>query len=207
MILPVRTVKVYTLTCHQEPHKVQVGSTIANPRQRYLNHRSDFKTKPVRFGYHDLAVKYGFDSFSLKVIKTYQVVADQFDLKVAVQYEQLWINRYRKDPAYVVLNKNNPSTLYEMSCVHIYRVKTGLRWYRKDGKDFNTHNAIQIALNLENKTDEKKVECKQKKKTDTDARFAIKVVCECGGRTDMVHIRAHERTKTHLKWVENNTAE
>ena len=100
---------VYILI-NPEENLVYVGSCLEKNRAcRYGIHRYHFaRWKEGTFESGCLSTfkyfdQYGFDSFVFQVMKTYEIT----DVHHLRAYEQLWMNKFKMDPQFKLINKKN----------------------------------------------------------------------------------------------------
>jgi len=95
---------IYKIICKVDDTICYIGSTFNTLRNRWQEHKKDYKKRNGVFSIHKYFDKYKIENFKIILIKEYLVCRDgQRDTKHLYAYETLWINKTKS-----CINKHLP---------------------------------------------------------------------------------------------------
>jgi len=85
---------IYKIICKVDDTFCYIGSTFNSLRNRWQEHKNDYKKQNGRFSIYEYFDKYGIENFKMILIKDYLVCREkQRDYRHLHAYETLWINK------------------------------------------------------------------------------------------------------------------
>jgi hypothetical protein len=132
---------IYAICSHSRPEIIYIGSTVLDPQHRFKLHKNycrNLKKNTKSNLYNELRDNY--DDFYSKTIE--EVAADTS--KTITQIEGDYINKFRKNAAYKVLNNRNAGVKSDCK-ERIFRGSEGYKEYYRNKMKSNYYHKKEIA--------------------------------------------------------------
>jgi len=182
-----KTGRIYKIIA-SEGNEVYVGSTFNTIRDRFQQHKNDFKKGKNDISVYDMFEKYGFDGCKMILIKEYEV-EDRKHLEV---YETLWIKKMN------AINKVQPfgNKIKELRKQYFKKYS---KMYREENKELlSKKSKLYREENKERKRETNRIYREKNKE-----KISEKIECECGSRVRRGGLATHKKTAKHIKFSEN----
>lgn len=175
--------KIYKIISTQGT-ECYVGSTFDTTRNRFQQHKSNYKQRKNKCIVSEMFDKYGIDNCRMLLIKEYEVI-DRRHLEV---YETLWIKKLKAinkvQPSGGILKKHYLKQFYEDN------KKTIL----EKAKIYRVANKEAIA--------EKDKKYRENNKQKISEKGKERITCECGIEVCRGRLTQHKKTKKHLNKIQ-----
>ena len=208
-----KTGKIYKIISTQG-NEIYVGSTFNTTRDRFKQHKSDYKRwkegNCPNISVFKLFEKYGIDNCKMVLIKQYDII-DRKHLEV---YETLWILKLRLN----CVNKLQPfcikklknSLYYQKNKKQIQKYKQQYYQENKEqlqqrSQQYYQNNKEKIQNKYQNYHQNNKEKINQNKKQyyqQNKEKLKQKFNCDCGGKYGYTTKSIHIKTQKHQKWLE-----
>ena len=179
----VMTGYIYTWKCIDSPDLFYVGSTF-NMAQRMKQHKQDYKKNP-EFKYTIAKENGGYNNYTFEVVDTHECETDE-ELRI---HEQIWID------------KLNPI----MNSYNAYSTQEETRRKNREWLEKNPVNPVKRKEYFKQyceKNHDKVNEIRRLWREKNREKQNKKIICECGKSYTKKSHWGHNRTKTHLAYIE-----
>ena len=196
---------IYKIICSLDSNFVYIGSTFTTLRQRWSNHKKDYKQYlkdgSNNMSTHKYYTKYGIENFKIILIKSYKVIResqrDNTHLKV---YEQLWLNKTKKSVN--IPKAFNPLAKLDKLIRDKEYYENNKEKISEKGKEYYLNNKEKKKEYHENNK-EKRKEKRKEHYNHNKEKINEKITCQCGTIIIKRCLSTHIKTKKHLKLIQN----
>jgi hypothetical protein len=222
---------VYKIICLCDSNIVYIGSTFNQLKQRWQQHKNQFRGGKINVSIYPYFDKYGLENFKCLKIKEYLVYREhQTDSKHLHVYEQLWIAKTGKkcinknnainiqwvaNKNFNILNKEYNKERYEKNKQEILQQRKDYREENKEKiahrkKEYYKENKQEILQQQKEHYEENKQEIlqqqkeyREKNKQEIAQKKKEKVECNnCGSVVTKSHLLRHKRTNKCQNHIE-----